>query len=286
MQKLQCKVRQSQQVSPWLGNQQLARPQNNLAGRIIVQCFISNNIVLITVVSLVTVIVSLSHLHAAMVKASVVTTWNINRRKWLPHLKVLTKKDSSDWVRASPSTPEKALLLRKTWLGFRCKKGAWTAGCEVCSHCKDKEARAFRSFGVTTLAISNLKRHQKSEFHKRNVQRLMGKTITNFKAPSESQFLRVWDELSKGVAPNSVNVDNMKGDKIYRMVFACLKHFLQWTGSLRRMQWQDRSAVMNLMAGCWCFFFGKQRFTLQKWDAWCQKRPWNCSISHHCCPKV
>ena len=61
-----------------LGNQQLARPQNNLAGRIIVQCFISNNIVLITVVSLVTVIVSLSHLHAAMVKASVVTTWNIN----------------------------------------------------------------------------------------------------------------------------------------------------------------------------------------------------------------
>ena len=43
--------------------------------------------------------------------------------------------------------------------------------------------------------------------------------FTNFKAPSESQFLRVWDELSKGVAPNSVNVDNMKGDKILSQGF-------------------------------------------------------------------
>ena len=151
------------------------------------------------------------------------TTWNIRRRKWLPHLKVI-KKSKKEWVRTLPQSPEKTLLLRKTWLGFRYNKGVWTAGCEICSHCRDKEARAFRTFGVTTLTIANLKRHHLSSFHNNNVQRLMGRSIA-LKAPPESQFLRVWDELSKGVAPHSVDVDNMKADKVYRMVF-CLSEAL------------------------------------------------------------
>ena len=157
-------------------------------------------------------------------KASVVTTWNIRREKWGQHLRLIKKKKNKEWVRSLPPSEARTLLLRKTWLGFRYNKGVWKAGCEICSHCDDKEARAFRSFGVTTLSIANLKRHHNSEFHNNNVKRLMGRTIA-VKAPAESQFLKVWDELSKGVSPHSAEVDNMKADKIYRMVF-CLSEAL------------------------------------------------------------
>eukprot|EP00435_Cladocopium_sp_Y103_P066961 s17_g29.t1 len=72
--------------------------------------------------------------------------------------------------------------------------------------------------------VSNLKRHHTSSFHRNNVNRLLGRSAA-VHAPPKSQFLRVWDELQKGVAPHSVGVDNMKAAKIYQMIF-CLSEAL------------------------------------------------------------
>ena len=159
-----------------------------------------------------------------MQSPSIVAKWNIWRRKWQPKLQV-TKKRSHEWIRNLPQTPEKKLLLSATWLGFqKIRKGTWKAGCQVCAHFNDTQARAFRSFDVDVLKFSNLRRHHKSKFHKNNVQGLMGKSV-GVSAPTESQFLRVWDELQKGVSPRSLDIDNMKAAKIYRMVF-CLSEAL------------------------------------------------------------
>lgn len=169
------------------------------------------------------------------------TKWKICRAKWAPKLRVI-KDEKKDLVANLPHSAEKVLLLRKTWIGFRCHNDVWKAGCEICAHFNDSQARAFRNFQVSNLRIENLKRHHNSSFHKTNVQRLLGRSAA-VKAPSKDQFLSVWDELQKGVAPHSVDVDNMKAKKVYQMIF-CLSEALYSmdrefarkavTGSIRR----------------------------------------------------
>ena len=218
-----------------------------------------------------------------MQSPSIVALWNIWRRKWQPKLQV-TKKRSHEWIRNLPQTPEKKLLLSATWLGFQKKrKGTWKAGCQVCAHFNDTQARAFRSFDVDVLKFSNLRRHHKSKFHKNNVQGLMGKSV-GVSAPTESQFLRVWDELQKGVSPHSLDIDNMKAAKIYRMVF-CLSEALYAkdrefarkavAGSIRRDESNGRLLLY--------FSLVSKNLQCQKWGAWCQKRISDRGQSNHLC---
>ena len=213
------------------------------------------------------------------------TKWKICRAKWAPKLQVV-KDDKKDLVANLPHSAEKVLLLRKSWLGFRCNNDVWKAGCEICAHFNDSQARAFRSFQVSNLRIENLKRHHKSRFHQSNVQRLFGHSAA-IQAPSQSQFLSVWDELQKGVAPHSVDVDNMKAKKVYQMIF-CLSEALYSmdrefarkavVGSIRRDEsngrlllyfslvtrdLQCRSGVLGIRKG---FGTGASAITSATWD--------------------
>ena len=211
-----------------------------------------------------------------MQSPSIVALWNIWRRKWQPKLQV-TKKRNHEWIRNLPQTPEKKLLLSATWLGFQKKrKGTWN----------DTQARAFRSFDVDVLKFSNLRRHHKSKLRRGSVQRLTGKSV-GVSAPTESQFLRVWDELQKGVSPHSLDIDNMKAAKVYRTVF-CLSEALYAkdrefarkavVGSIRRDEsngrlllcfslvskdLQRRSGVLGVKKG---FGTGAKAITSATWD--------------------
>ena len=180
------------------------------------------------------------------------TIWKLHKRKWAPSLRVLRRQKWLDILHSLTPSAEQRLLLQKTWVGFRKQGNKWNAGCEICAYCKDTRARAFRSFRVRKLTFAHLKRHQHSSFHKENLRILLGVGGIQPSAPSAEQFQRVWDELMKGTSPNALNVDKMKGRKVYRMIF-CLAEALfsldrafarkATVGSMRRDESQGRLLI-------------------------------------------
>ena len=138
--------------------------------------------------------------------------------RWGPLLPAVPKI-LADQIVPGNLDPSVRAMLGISWLGSMMNESGHAGiGCVVCnwalkhgtslSSYKASDSRKFATYQITALKKSNLLRHEKNPCHIANVSAIFevkcGPGLTDLsKVPTEEQFMKVWNAISKGTAPSA-----------------------------------------------------------------------------------